>query len=253
MTTPPLTPPATTTGNPPVLNLENCQDNATGSSALTPVTTFVRQIKALKDDPDHQIAVGAIAAPASPYAVGWVPPASPPQGVSGEVWPNVMHSCGSATDATLNPMAMQMTTDGSFGDPGVRISQFVQAFTNHALGSICDANYQPVMTAIATQIGGLLKPLCLSPGRIQLDAQGQPMCAVTNHLTTSAGTITDVPVANCNENGAAAPCWTLDSDPSCAAGSVLFHLLSDAASMSAADLSSTLECSVCGSGTGPGC
>ena len=59
----------------PLLDLANCQDNETGTSALTPVSRFVSDIKALKTDPDNQILVATIAAPAAPYTVTWLPAA----------------------------------------------------------------------------------------------------------------------------------------------------------------------------------
>ena len=56
----------------------------------------------------------------------------------------------------VNPKATQNTTDGSFADPGVRIAQFVNAFPNNVLGSVCDASYATTMTAVATKIGQLI-------------------------------------------------------------------------------------------------
>lgn len=253
MIVPPLNPPATATGNPPVLNLQNCRDNDTGTSALIPVSTFVQQIKSLKPDPDNQIVVEAIVPPASPYTVEWVPPASSSTANAGQLWPSLMASCGAAGSDIVSPMATQFTTDGTAGSPAVRITQFVQAFPNNVVASICDASYLSALTAIASKLGGLVQPPCLATGQIVADSQGQPTCSVTNHLTDSSGNTADVPVANCNENGGVAPCWTLDSDPSCASGSVVFHLLPDAATMNAASASSTLECSLCRPGVTPGC
>lgn len=254
MIVPPLNVPAGVTGNPPILNLQNCMDNGTVSSALTPVDTFVQEIKALKADPDNQIVVAAITGPVTPYAVEWLPPPSTTTGTAGQLWPNVMDSCGMAGSATLNPNATQTTSDGSSGAPAVRITQFVQAFKNGMFASICNASYATALSAIASQIGtSLAQARCIAIGTIQADSQGQPKCTVTNHLTDNSGTTTDVPVANCNENGGSAPCWTLGSDPSCAPGSFVFHLAADAASMNAASLNSTLECSLCGPGVTPGC
>ena len=103
---------------------------------------------------------------------------------------------------TMNP------TDGSFGNPGVRISQFVNAFPNSVLASICDASYASSMTAIATKLGQLITPPCIT-GKIQTDTQGQPMCSVVEHLVDMQGDKKDIALQNCNENGGALPCWTL--------------------------------------------
>ena len=154
---PPLNPPANAQGTTaaPTLDLTNCTSNDT-TGLLTPVAKFVSDIKALKPDPDNQIIVGAIAAPATPYTVAWVPaPASTP---AGQLWPQIEHSCGPAGSYNVNPQATQNPTDGSFGDPGVRIAQFVQAFANHVQGSICDADFSSSLGAVASKIGQLIDP-----------------------------------------------------------------------------------------------
>jgi hypothetical protein len=160
---PPLKPPtdAQGTSTAPSLDLANCVDNeqpptGTGTSALTPVSKFVSDIKALKPDPDNQIIVAAIAGPAAPYTVLWAPASGGQNTGVGELWPQIMHSCGMAGAYDVNPEATQNPTDGSFADPGVRITQFVNAFPNNILGSICDVSYATTMTAVATKIGQLI-------------------------------------------------------------------------------------------------
>ena len=81
-------------------------------------------------------------------------------------------------------------TDGSFGDPGVRITAVRVALPGNFLGSICDASYASTMHAIATKLGQLITPPCLK-GTIQTDAMGQPMCSVIEHLDRQAGDKTD--------------------------------------------------------------
>ncbi len=253
---PPLTPPADAVGNPPILNLTDCQDNESGSSGLTPVSKFVSDIKALKPaDPDNDIFVAAITAPPAPYSVEWIPPARPPAGAASELWPQVMHSCGAKNGDDVNPDPQtQSATDGSFGDPGVRIAQFVRAFPNSVMASICDPSYAASMTAIATKLVGLIKPNCIT-GTIQKDPNGRPECTVTNHLTDSSNHKTDIAVPNCEANGGAPPCWTLNTDAlACPGGGVALKLMQDQVSMNAASLTSTLDCSVCLPGsTAPGC
>ncbi len=161
---PPLKPPtdAQGTSSAPTLDLANCVDNeqpptGTGSSALTPVSKFISDIKSLKPDPDNQILVAAIAGPAAPYTVAWIPAEGGQNTQPGELWPTVMHSCGAVgPGGYVNPKATQNTTDGSFADPGVRIAQFVNAFPNNVLGSVCDASYATTTTAVATKIGQLI-------------------------------------------------------------------------------------------------
>jgi hypothetical protein len=147
---PPLTPPADAQGSDtPTLNLVDCESNDTSSGLLTPVSQFVAEIKALKSDPSR-ITVGALVAPAAPYTVAWMP--SSGGDIQGELWPSVKHSCGPQGDADVNPLATDVTTDGSFGDPAVRITQWVQAFGDNGLvGSICD-DYGLTMGSMASKV-----------------------------------------------------------------------------------------------------
>jgi MYXO-CTERM domain-containing protein len=139
---PPLDPPAdATTGDPRTLTLTSCESNDTSSSGLIPVGSLIAGIKALKANTSSDIVVGAIVAPATPYVVQWLPAPGPS---TAELWPSVEHSCGP-------------TADQSFGDPSVRISQFVQAFGDSGvIGSICDGSFQPTFQLIANKIGAHL-------------------------------------------------------------------------------------------------
>jgi len=121
-----------------------------------PVTTVVNQIRALKPDRERQIIVGLIAAPVSPYTVAWVP-ASDPNAPAGELWPEVEHSCGAAGGQDTNPHATDLATDGSFGDPSVRLTQFAGMFgTNAMTGSICYPNYGTTIAPLTTLIAAKL-------------------------------------------------------------------------------------------------
>lgn len=150
---PPLNPPWDAQGGAmPTLALSDCESNDTSTGMLTPISQFVAQIKALKADPSR-ITVGALTAPAAPYTVEWAP--GPPTGVdnsTGQLWPQIEHSCGPQGGDGVNPQATDLTTDGSFGDPAVRITQWVQAFgDNGVLGSICD-DYGLTMGSMAGKV-----------------------------------------------------------------------------------------------------
>ena len=147
---PPLNPPSDAQGSgAPTLNLVDCESNDTSSGLLTPVSQFVAEIKALKADASR-ITVGALVAPAAPYTVEWLP--STGGDIKNEIWPSVEHSCGPQSDPNVNPLATDVTTDGSFGDPAVRITQWVQAFgDNGLLGSICD-DYGLTMGSMASKV-----------------------------------------------------------------------------------------------------
>ncbi len=214
----------------------------TGSSALTPVSQFISDIKALKPDPDNQILVAGIVAPAKPYTVAWVPESGGQNTKPGELWPQVMHSCGAKGADDVNPEATMNTTDGSFGDPGVREAQFLQAFPNYVLASICDASYASSMQAIATKLGQLITPPCIS-GKIQNDANGNPECSVIEHLTDMQGGKMDRAVQSCAQTNNAPPCWTLSAGQMGCNGSQL--AITDEPGVSANSESSTINCALC--------
>jgi len=245
MIVPPLTPPsdAKLTGTTPTLDLANCVDNESGSSALTSVSQFVSDVKKLKSLPDDQILVAAITAPASPYTVAWLPASAGQNTQPGERWPQVEHSCGAAGGDNVNPKATMNPTDGSFGDPGVRISQFVNAFPNSVLASICDASYASSMTAIATKLGQLITPPCIT-GKIQ-QANGLPMCSVVEHLQDSQGVKKDIALQNCASPGAnPAQCWSLTAGAmGCTNGSSL--TVTDTVNANPQSENSSVDCSIC--------
>jgi MYXO-CTERM domain-containing protein len=137
---PPLDVPADASGNPPTLTLADCESDDTGSSELTTISSLIAGIKALKGPTGPEIVVGAIMAPATPYTVEWTPGFG---ASNNELFPNIEHSCSVA--------------DGSFGDPPVRIAQFVQAFgDNGVTQSICDSSYAPAFSLIASKIASHL-------------------------------------------------------------------------------------------------
>ena len=249
--TPPLVPPTDATGSPAMLPLADCKDNDSGSSALTPVSKFVSDIKALKPDPDHQILVGEIIAPAAPYAVQWV--STPTPAGTTENWPQVMHSCGAAGGPGVNPdPSTQTVADGSFGDPGVREAAFAHAFQNSVVASICDADYSQSMIAIAAAIGHLITPPCIE-SKIQNDANGNPDCSVIENLTDGGGNQTHQPIPNCNENGNTAPCWSLTPGVMGCTGQSL-KVTDTAANMMSSGENSTVSCALCVPGVAaPGC
>src|SRR5206468_2018764 len=103
----------------------------------------------LKDDPHAKIFVSAIAGPPTPYGVHWSPAgAANPQNPD-ELWPAVMLSCGAAGDAALNPATMDISSDGTQGEPALRIARFAQSFAHGLSSSICNPSYASTLTDIA--------------------------------------------------------------------------------------------------------
>jgi len=245
---PPLKVPSNAMGTAaaPTLDMTDCVSNDEGSGFLTPVSQFVSDIKALKADPDNQILVAAIAAPPTPYTVAWVAPQGGQNTQAGELWPQILHSCGAAGGDAVNPEATMHPTDGSFGDPGVRIAQFVNAFPNSLLASVCDASYAASMKAIATKLGELIGPPCITQA-IRKDANGNPMCTVTLNVVNDS-VAKSTPIPSCDSNGNAAPCWTLT--PGMGACTGMNYMLNDLpANKTAQSESSKLTCVACQPGS----
>jgi hypothetical protein len=142
---PPETAPIDAPGTPsaPTLTLTDCE-SLDSDGLLTPVSTLVSGLKALKPDPAHQVFVGAIVAPTTPYTVDWVAPVGGQNLKPGELWPQIEHSCNSG--------------DGSTGEPAVRIAQLVREFGNHGIStSICSPSYAGVLAGLASMIGSHLQ------------------------------------------------------------------------------------------------
>ena len=125
---PPDTAPPDAQGTPsaPTLSLTDCE-SLDEDGLLTPVSTLVSGIKALKADPD----IRSSSAPSSRRrrptrwtgSLRWAVRTC----AQGELWPQIEPSCGSS--------------DGSSGEPAVRITQLVKdSATNGFSTSICDSS-----------------------------------------------------------------------------------------------------------------
>ncbi|HEY4393085.1 MAG TPA: hypothetical protein VGP64_03440 [Polyangia bacterium] len=224
------------------LDLTACISNDTSTGLLSPVLDYLRDIRALKPDPDNQILVAAIAGPASPYTVTWMPEQNGQNTQPGELWPQIEHSCGPAGGYDVNPEATMNPTDGTFADPGVRITQFVTSFPDSVLASVCDLSYASSMTATATKIGQLIIPPCITQ-TIQNDANGNPICSIIEHVGNN-DVVQSAAIPNCATSGNVAPCWTLVSGTAHCAGRSL--TINDTPQNDAAQSAYfTMNCSVC--------
>src|SRR5262249_8708718 len=146
--------------------------SAEDKGLLIPLHTMVDEIKKLKTDPS-QIFVAAIAGPPDPYNVIMVPAASGTSDAqAGIMCPNIQHSC--------------MENSGEYGDPAIRLSEFVQAFgRNGVFESICADSFAPALMTIAKTIGQVLGPQCVQGQLVDKDGDPsnglQPDCTVTDH------------------------------------------------------------------------
>ena len=250
LVSPPLKPPSDAQGTAaaPTLDLTNCLDNDSGTGLLTPVSQFVSEIKALKADPDNQILAAAITAPVAPYTVAWRPAQGGQNTQPGELWAQVEFSCGPLGGDGTNPELNLYSSDGSFGEPGVRVSEFVNSFPNSVLASICDPTYVYPVQAIATKVGRLSSSETCLTGQIQSDLNGLPSCTAVAQVADAGGASKSVPYALCDTNGGTAPCWTLTAlEPNCAGKTVVLKEPPGAPSSSV-----TVSCQICKPGTNSG-
>ena len=145
----------------------NCTSNETGQYLLK-VADTANRIKALKADP-AQVAVVSIQGPATPYTVTWRNPSiaggDTSCGAASCPWPAIAHSC--------------TASDSSFADPGVRTTEFVQAFGGNGLVlPICSSDLSPSLDRAAMLINSL-SARCI-PGLVgESPTTGLADCKVT--------------------------------------------------------------------------
>ncbi len=200
--------------NPPTTNttLSNCVSAEDG--VLTKVSDFVSFLKGLKEVPS-QVLVAAIAGPVAPYIVGTTSTALVSGG--GETQPAVMHSC---TQATADPNVPE------YADPGIRIKQWLDAFPNSVMDSICANDFAPAMTNIANVIRNALDVQCVEGTILTTDA-GAPDCDVTQRTfsTANPAVASETFVPSCAPGRAGTdathPCWELQPSAACLGGQAL--------------------------------
>jgi hypothetical protein len=189
--------------------LANCGSNdaraqTDPSHSLLPIQHFIDVFHQLKPSPER-IRVSAIAAATTPFNV-----VTDQDGIAG-----LEHSC--------------MSTNGTFGDPAVRIKQLVDSFgANGGMTSICQDSYSDAISLIASGLASMARRQCLGAPLVHANdptqaitvANGQPVdpaqiqCAVK--LVEGAGTpaqreTTDVPACG---NGTGL-CWRVFGDDGC--------------------------------------
>jgi hypothetical protein len=182
------------------------------------VDTFTEIIKSLKPGKLDDILVAAIAGPPTPYRV--IPATS--QSGTGEIVPNVDHSC---TFASNNP------AEPENADPAVRISQWVDKFGDNGLFfPICAETLTNAVAGIARKIHQKLPASCMSGnlGWRTLDSGDKVHDCQVSRRTKSAATkaVSELKLDEClplvtnaahPESPTNAPCFQLlPSHPSCA-------------------------------------
>jgi hypothetical protein len=220
----------------PATNLMGCVSNDTSSGKLTKLTDEIAFLRGIKSDPS-QIFVAAITGPATPYSIEMIQ-----QGADVEMHPNMVHSC--------------IENSGEYGDPSVRIQQWVQAFGDHGLlETICADTFAPALMQIADELSKLLGPQCIAGTLVDKDPTTpaiDPDCQVNDHFINDQGVVVDMPLESCTATGNVAPCWSVTSDPTkCPNGQLLDVMHADP---NQSGLNTSVACAVCIPGTvQPGC
>jgi len=162
---------------------------------------FTEYIKSYKSNPDD-ILVAAIAGPVadaqgkSLYRVK----GEANSAANNEVDPVIDHSC-----------TQQTAGDPEYGDPAVRIKQWVDNFgANGIFYPICANDFKAAMVGIAQKIHAKLGASCVSTN-IAADPTdpSKHNCQVTQKVTESSGKVSTAPLPECNAGNANAPCFQL--------------------------------------------
>lgn len=118
----------------------------------------------------------------------------------------------SSTPACLPWLQHSCHVGNFFGDPAVRLDAVINAAPNHALGSICDADYSQSMSKIADLIKDKLPDGCI---QAPLADPMRPDCVVEDHtiLGEDSETVTETP--SCAQAPSAPVCWRVEVKPQC--------------------------------------
>ena len=251
---PPLLAPMNAPDGATAVELAGCTANDFSDSRLTPVTDVVALVAGLKDDPTDKIFVSAIAGPSTPYGVQWSPAGAANPQDPNELWPSVMLSCGASGDPALNPATMDLSADGTRGEPAVRLAHFAQSFLHGLDASICDPSYAGVMTQIAQGLSTVTRGLKCTGGNVRLGPQSQPDCTVVATYLEPPNTPVQEALPLCVGHPQA-PCWRATDDGTvCPDQGHAIEIIPDPSFQNAAGLVYDVSCTVCDSSKGiPGC
>jgi hypothetical protein len=162
---------------------------------LVPVKLFADAIKNLKPGRPEDVLVASIQGPVLPaFNVEW----KSPHATGDPPWPDITHSC--------------TASDDSFADPGIRMQQFVREFGGNGLTySICDDDFGPALTTIATKFTQFLQPKCVTGQIAVRPGSTTEDCTVIDSVPddNNSGRRIEAKVPACADNGGAAPCWRL--------------------------------------------
>lgn len=184
--------------------LEQCTATPSGTG-LTPVSQFVNDIVALKEDPNHFIVAGIF---------GW--PVGGAQAVGGTYRV-------SQGGTQFNLSAVCNSSNGN-ATPALRVKAFVESFQNHVVTSICQEDFREAMKTIGEKIKTVVGPTCVENELADADLSTKEReidCQVTEKR---AGAETVLP--RCGAGGAR-PCWSPVDDAACAASRTRIDIMRD--------------------------
>jgi hypothetical protein len=183
---------------------------------LVTVSEFVSYLRGVKATP-QQVLVAALAGPTTPYVIGSV--TDNLAGGGSETHPAVEHTCMLANPA--DPRKPE------YGDPAIRIKQWLDAFPNSVMESICATDFSQSMTEIANAISKTIGAQCVQGDLVLKKDMTTPDCDVTERVTNTSAPDepVDRSVAFCASGRAGAdathPCWEMVESPRCPTGHLM--------------------------------
>jgi hypothetical protein len=212
---------------------------------LLRVSDVVAGLKGLKADPSR-ILVAAIAGPPQPYVV--TDDVTPTNDDPAGAWPQVSHSCTQA--------------DGTYGDPGVRLWDWVRAFGENGLfETICRDSLTPALMRIGEVFGArITNSACVSGALVDTSGaawtgaeEPGPDCSVVEHAYKANGDRGDVVLPSCAASPAV-PCWRLEpaATGQCAASDHVVKFLNRDPAASSLNVTITCARRVCPVAGAPG-
>ncbi|MES1205526.1 MAG: hypothetical protein ABUS79_06275 [Pseudomonadota bacterium] len=193
--------------------LDGCTSAEDG--VLVKVSDFVAFLKTLKPDRPDRLLMAALAGPTGPYVIETVTEKISTGALVSH--PAIGHSCVEPTADPLKP---------EYGDPAIRVKQWLDAFPNSVLQSICADDFRQSMQKIAEAISNRIGAPCLE-GDIATNRDNAPDCDVTERVTNASASsgFVDKTVRFCppgrTGTDATHPCWELVASPRCAGGQML--------------------------------
>jgi hypothetical protein len=207
----------------------HCHSNPNGG--LVPVQALIDQIRSVKKDPS-QVLVAAIAGLPDPYATHLEP---------------VPTSGGTIQSAFVNHACM--AADASYGDPGIRLFEFVSAFDGF-YESICAPTFAPALRQIAGAIGKQIGPPCIKgpfEDRDAITPGAQADCQVTERRTQlvdrATGAEAVIPSCDGPHHGR---CWSLVADSTrCPGADEMVLELTPPPDPTVSSLDLAISCAIC--------